>query len=65
MGKALPPNVLGGKGQLKALRSNVNPEVHALKQENARLRELVIQLSELVIKNIIDNIEDGCDPAEN
>lgn len=62
MVKALPPNVLGGKGQLKALRSSEKPEVHALKEENARLRELVIQLSELVIKNIIDKIEDGCGP---
>lgn len=33
-----------------------NPDVEALQEENARLRELVTQLSELVIKNIIDDV---------
>jgi hypothetical protein len=38
------------------LQSNAEiPDVEALKDENARLRELVIQLSELVIKNIVDD----------
>ena len=29
-------------------------EVDALREENAQLRELVIQLSKLVIKNVVD-----------
>jgi hypothetical protein len=30
-------------------------DVHALLQENTQLRELVIQLSKLVIKNVVDH----------
>jgi hypothetical protein len=45
-----------------SLRSNAeHPDVQALKEENARLRELVTQLSELVIKNIVDDIENDDD----
>jgi hypothetical protein len=33
------------------------PDVHALIEENARLRKLVIQLSKLVIKNVMDRRE--------
>jgi hypothetical protein len=44
------------------LRSNTeNLDIRALKEENARLRELVTQLSELVIKNIVDNIDSNDD----
>lgn len=34
-------------------------DMRTLEEENARLRELVTQLSEIVIKNIVDAIEDG------
>jgi hypothetical protein len=57
MAKALAP-----KSKSISLRSNVeNPDVQALKDENARLRELVIQLSELVIKNIVDDFGNNDD----
>jgi hypothetical protein len=58
MGKALPPSASGKKAE-KQLRSDEDPEVYALKEENARLRELVAQLSELIIKGIIDKVEQG------
>jgi hypothetical protein len=57
MAKALRP-----KCKPVSLRSNAeNPDVQALKEENVRLRELVTQLSELVIRNIVDNIENNDD----
>jgi len=37
----------------------VKTDLQALEEENARLRELVTQLSEIVIKNIVETIEDG------
>jgi hypothetical protein len=33
---------------------NDRAELDALREENAQLRELVIQLSKLVIKNVVD-----------
>jgi len=60
MGKALPKATLDRKTKPVPLRQNIEkPEIQALEEENARLRELVIELSEIVIKNIVDNIEDG------
>jgi hypothetical protein len=57
MAKALGPN-----RKLAPLQSNTEiPDVQALKEENARLRELVTQLSELVIKNIVDDFENNDD----
>ena len=35
-------------------RCDDDPGLQSLRQENARLRELVVQLSSLVIKNIAD-----------
>jgi hypothetical protein len=35
-------------------RSEHQPELHALLKENKQLRELVIQLSKIVIKNVVD-----------
>jgi hypothetical protein len=57
MAKALAP-----KSKPISLRSNTKiPDVQALKDENARLRELVTQLSELVIKNIVDDFGNNDD----
>ena len=35
-------------------RMTTAPEVDGLREENAQLRDLVIQLSKLVIKNVVD-----------
>ena len=35
-------------------RCDDDPDLQSLRQENARLRELVVQLSSLVIKTIAD-----------
>jgi len=60
MGKALPKSALGRKTRPATFRQHIEkPDIQALEEENARLRELVIELSEIVIKNIVDNIEDG------
>ncbi len=61
MGKVLPKSAIGtGKIKAAPLRQYIEkPDIQALEEENARLRELVTQLSEIVIKNIVDNIEDG------
>jgi hypothetical protein len=60
MGKALPKSALDRKTKPAPFRQHIEkPEMQALEEENARLRELVTQLSEIVIKNIVDNIEDG------
>jgi len=41
---------------LSPLRHDVEQiDIHALQEENAQLRELVIQLSKLVIKNVVDH----------
>ena len=37
-----------------AARFGDDPDLQSLRQENARLRELVVQLSSLVIKTIAD-----------
>jgi hypothetical protein len=37
-----------------AARCDDEPDLQSLRQENARLRELVVQLSSLVIKTIAD-----------
>lgn len=58
MGKTLPPRVKSGKSKLVPAQPNTE-DVQALKEEIARLRELVIELSELAIKNVIDNIGGG------
>lgn len=61
MGKAFPKSAIGTRKIKPApLRQYIEkPDIQALEKENARLRELVTQLSEIVIKNIVDNIEDG------
>jgi hypothetical protein len=60
MGKTLPKSDLGRKTRPAPLRQNIQKsDIQALEEENARLRELVIELSEIVIKNIVDSIEDG------
>lgn len=61
MGKALPKSAIGTrKIKTAPLRPYIEkPDIQALEEENARLRELVTQLSEIVIKNIVDNIDDG------
>jgi hypothetical protein len=62
MGVQPMAKALRQKSKPLPLQSNAeSPDVDALKDENARLRELVIQLSELVIKNIIDDIESDDD----
>jgi hypothetical protein len=37
-----------------AIRYDDDPDLQSLRQENARLRELVVQLSSLVIKTIAE-----------
>lgn len=62
MGKALPKSAIGTTRKIKSapFRQYIGkPDIEALEEENAKLRELVTQLSEIVIKNIIDDIEDG------
>jgi hypothetical protein len=60
MGKALPKSAIDGKTKPATLRRHIEkPDMAALEDENARLRKLVIELSEIVIKNIVDTIEDG------
>ena len=60
MGKTLPKSALDRKTKPATLRRHIEkPDLQALEEENARLRELVSQLSEIVIKNIVDTIEDG------
>jgi len=60
MGKALPKSELVRKTKPARFREQIGKsDIQALEEENARLRELVTQLSEIVIKNIVDNIEDG------
>jgi hypothetical protein len=35
-------------------RDDEHLDIHAILEENAQLRELVIQLSKIVIKNVVD-----------
>ena len=59
MGKALPKSDLGRKSKPALIGRHMEKlDVQALEEENARLRELVTELSEIVIKNIVDKIED-------
>ncbi len=51
MGISQPPL---GKGEPPIPRDDEHTDINALIEENACLRELVIQLSKLVIKNVVD-----------
>jgi hypothetical protein len=60
MGKDFPPSAISRKSKSAPFRRNAEkPDLQALQEENVRLRELVTELSALVIKNIIDTVEDG------
>jgi hypothetical protein len=55
MGSATPPPRLPGcHPDQSAARYRDDPDLQSLQQENARLRELVVRLSSLVIKTIAD-----------
>jgi hypothetical protein len=51
-----PPRHHEQNGKLLPLRPDIKEaDVHALVEENAQLRKLVIQLSKLVIRNVMDH----------
>ncbi|HXO70920.1 MAG TPA: hypothetical protein VN838_18315 [Bradyrhizobium sp.] len=50
----LPPRMPDCHRDRSAVRCDEQPDLQSLRQENARLRELVVQLSSLVIKTIAD-----------
>jgi hypothetical protein len=55
MGSATPPPRMPGcYPDQPAVRTRDDPDLQSLRQENARLRELVVRLSSLVIKSIAD-----------
>jgi hypothetical protein len=55
MGSAYPPPRMAGcHPDRPAVRHDDDPDLQSLRQENARLRELVVRLSSLVIKTIAD-----------
>ena len=55
MGSAYPPpRMPDSHRDRSAARCDDQPDLQSLRQENARLRELVVQLSSLVIKTIAD-----------
>jgi hypothetical protein len=55
MGSAYPPPRMPNcHRDQSAVRCDDDPDLQSLRQENARLRELVVQLSSLVIKTIAD-----------
>ena len=55
MGSAYPPPRMPDcHRDQSAARDDDDPGLQSLRQENARLRELVVQLSSLVIKTIAD-----------
>ena len=55
MGSAYPPPRKPDRHPgLTAACDDDDPDVRSLRSENARLRELVVQLSSLVIKTIAD-----------
>lgn len=59
MGKAVPKSAISRKTKSALSRQqSQKPDIAALEEENARLRQLVTQLSEMVIKNIVDTIDD-------
>ena len=49
-----PPRMSDCDRDPSAARYGDGPDLHSLRQENARLRELVVQLSSLVIKTVAD-----------
>jgi hypothetical protein len=49
-----PPRMLDCHRDQSAARCDDEPDLQSLRQENTRLRELVVQLSSLVIKTIAD-----------
>jgi hypothetical protein len=49
-----PPRMPDCHRDRSAARYGDDPDLQSLRQENARLRELVVQLSSLVIKTIAD-----------
>jgi hypothetical protein len=58
MGQAHPPLPRHHEqnGKHPPLRKDIeDADVHALMEENAQLRKLVIQLSKLVIRNVMDH----------
>jgi hypothetical protein len=59
MGQAHPPlprhHEQNGKHPPPLRREVEEADVHALMEENAQLRKLVIQLSKLVIRNVMDH----------
>ena len=55
MGSAYPPPRMPDcHGGTSAARYGDDPDLQSLRQENARLRALVVQLSSLVIKTIAE-----------
>jgi hypothetical protein len=55
MGSAYPPPRMPDCHRDQSVaRDDDNPDLQSLRQENARLRELVVRLSSLVIKTIAD-----------
>lgn len=60
MRKALPQHSTPEqRTQPSFWRNEESSDIKALREENARLRKLVAELSELLIKNIVDKIETG------
>jgi hypothetical protein len=55
MGRGRPPPPPPDPGQVPPPLSYEQTHVQSLLEENAQLRELVVQLSKLVIKNIVDH----------
>jgi hypothetical protein len=56
MAQPPPPRHREQNGNPPPLQRDIEEaDVHALIEENAELRELVIQLSKLVIKNVMDH----------
>ena len=49
-----PPRMPDCHHDRSAARYDDDPDLQSLRQENARLRELVVRLSSLVIKTIAD-----------
>jgi hypothetical protein len=49
-----PPRMPDCHRDQSAARYDDDPDLQSLRQENARLRKLVVQLSSLVIKTIAD-----------
>jgi hypothetical protein len=61
MGNALPPSIVNRHRDSSPLQreddgfdTDVDSELVSLLEENARLRSLVVQLSDLVLKNVLE-----------